>query len=84
MFIVEEGSAGGFSSHCLNYLSAQDLLGKESKLVKCITLPDKFQDHASQQEQLNEAKLDSEGILNLIKVVIEKLKINPDLEKKIG
>jgi len=84
LFIVEEGSAGGFSSHCLNYLSAQDLLGKESKLVKCITLPDKFQDHASQQEQLNEAKLDSEGILNQIKVVIEKLKINPDLEKKIG
>ena len=84
LFIVEEGSVGGFSSHCLNYLSAQDLLGKESKLVKCITLPDKFQDHASQQEQLNEAKLDSEGILKQIKVVIEKLKINPDLEKKIG
>ena len=84
LFIIEEGAAGGFSSHCIKYLSEQDLLGKESKLVKCLTLPDKFQDHASQQEQLNEAKLDFDGIMNQIKDVIEKLKIHSDLEKKIG
>ena len=84
LFIIEEGAAGGFSSHCIKYLSEQDLLGKESKLVKCLTLPDKFQDHASQQEQLNEAKLDFDGIMNKIKDVIEKLKIHSDLEKKIG
>ena len=77
LFIIEEGSAGGFSSHCIKYLSEQDLLGKESKLVKCLTLPDKFQDHASQQEQLNEAKLDFDGIMKQIKDVIEKLKIHP-------
>ena len=84
LFIIEEGAAGGFSSHCIKYLSEQDLLGKESKLVKCLTLPDKFQDHASQQEQLNEAKLDFDGIMKQIKDVIEKLKIHSDLEKKIG
>ncbi len=84
LFIIEEGAAGGFSSHCIKYLSEQDLLGKESKLVKCLTLPDKFQDHASQQEQLNEAKLDFDGIMKQIKDVIEKLKIHSGLEKKIG
>tara|TARA_A100001011_G_C14194243_1_gene792735 strand:- start:475 stop:1278 length:804 start_codon:yes stop_codon:yes gene_type:complete len=82
LLIVEEGAVGGFSSHCLNYLSSENLLGHGSKLVKCLTLPDEFQEHATQDEQLNEAKLDSQGILKEIKDLILKLKIDIDIKKK--
>ena len=30
LIIIEEGSAGGFSSHCLHFLSSKDLLNKLS------------------------------------------------------
>ena len=40
-------------------------------IVKCLTLPDKFQDHATQQEQLEEAELDHKGILKKIRSYIK-------------
>ncbi len=84
LILIEEGSSGGFSSHCLNYLSSENLLGKESKLIKCLTLPDFFQDQGSQKDQLTDAKLDKDGILNEVKSIISKLKINNELKNKIG
>ena len=52
LIIIEEGSAGGFSSHCLHFLSSKDLLNKHDKEIKCLTMPDNFQDHASQKSNL--------------------------------
>ena len=84
LLIVEEGAQGGFSSHCLSYLSKNNFLGRTSTFVKCLTLPDKFQDHGSQDEQLNEASLNDEGILKELKNIISLLKIVPKLKKKIS
>ena len=82
LLIVEEGSQGGFSSHCLSYLSKNNFLGQKSTFLKSLTLPDKFQDHASQDEQLNEAGLDDKGILKELKNIISILKIVPKFKKQ--
>ena len=65
LIIIEEGSAGGFSSHCLHFLSSKGLLNN-NKEIKCLTMPDNFQDHASQSEQLAKAGLDIDGLLRVV------------------
>ncbi len=70
LIIVEEGSAGGFSSHCLHFLSSKDLLNKHDKEIKCLTMPDNFQDHASQKEQLAKAGLDTDGLMKVVSKMI--------------
>ena len=69
LIIIEEGSAGGFSSHCLHYLSLNGILNKEDKTIRCLTMPDNFQDHASQNDQLKEAGLDVEGLIKTIRTI---------------
>ena len=66
LIIIEEGSVGGFSSHCLHYLSSNDMLNNTNKSIKCLTMPDNFQDHASQSAQLKEAELDVDGLIKTI------------------
>jgi 1-deoxy-D-xylulose-5-phosphate synthase len=66
LIIIEEGSAGGFSSHCLHFLSSKDLINKHDKEIKCLTMPDNFQDHASQNEQLAKAGLDTDGLMKVV------------------
>ncbi len=70
LIIVEEGSAGGFSSHCLHFLSSEDLLNKHDKEIKCLTMPDNFQDQASQKEQLEKAGLDTNGLMKVVAKMI--------------
>ncbi len=70
LIIIEEGSAGGFSSHCLHFLSSKDLLNKHDKKIKCLTMPDNFQDHASQNEQLAKAGLDIDGLMKVVSEMI--------------
>ena len=70
LIIIEEGSAGGFSSHCLHFLSSKDLLNKPDKEIKCLTMPDNFQDHASQNEQLAKAGLDTNGLMKVVSKMI--------------
>ena len=70
LIIIEEGSAGGFSSHCLHFLSSKDLLNKDGKEIKCLTMPDNFQDHASQNEQLAKAGLDTDGLMKVVSKMI--------------
>ena len=70
LIIIEEGSVGGFSSHCLHFLSSKDLLNKYDKEIKCLTMPDNFQDHASQKEQLARAGLDADGLMKVISKMI--------------
>jgi len=66
LIIIEEGSSGGFSSHCLQYLSSNDMLNYKNKKIKCLTMPDYFQDHASQSDQLKDAFLDVDGLIQTI------------------
>ncbi len=84
IIFIEEGSAGGFSSHCLNFLTREKLLGRENKYIRCLTLPDAFQDHASQNEQLVDAGLDKKSIISEIKELVLNLKINTNKNKIIG
>ena len=84
LFIVEEGSRGGFSSHCLNIIASSDLLNTNSKIIRTLNLPDLFQEHASQNEQLIEANLDINGIYNKIKLDIESQKIKLNLKINKG
>ncbi len=70
LIIIEEGSVGGFSSHCLHFLSSKDLLNKHDKEIKCLTMPDNFQDHASQKEQLATAGLDTNGLMKVVSKMI--------------
>ncbi len=81
LIIIEEGSVGGFSSHCLHFLSSRDLLNKHNKEIKCLTMPDNFQDHASQNEQLANAGLDTDG---LMKVVSEMIYLSNTKNKTIA
>ena len=63
VLIVEEGSPGGFATHVLAYLANAGHLDG-GLAVRCLTLPDAFIDHDSQQGQLAFAGLDHVGIYN--------------------
>ena len=76
LIIIEEGSIGGFSSHCLHYLSSNDMLNNTNKSIKCLTMPDNFQDHASQSAQLKEAGLDMDGLIKTIEKIYPLSNLN--------
>lgn len=82
LIIIEEGSAGGFSSHCLHFLSSKGVLNNGNKEIRCLTMPDYFQDHASQNEQLAKAGLDAVGLANIIKEMLPLSKLNNDMAVK--
>jgi deoxyxylulose-5-phosphate synthase len=50
-------------------LSLNGILNKEDKIIRCLTMPDNFQDHASQNDQLKEAGLDVEGLIKTIRTI---------------
>ena len=62
LILVEEGSAGGFAAHVMQFMANSGLLD-QGKSIRALTLPDTLIDHNSQDGQLNEAGLDAEGIL---------------------
>ncbi|MDC0093884.1 1-deoxy-D-xylulose-5-phosphate synthase [Alphaproteobacteria bacterium] len=78
LIIVEEGAVGGFSSHCLHFLSSKGILNHGDKEIRCVTMPDYFQDHASQNEQLAKAGLDCHGLINTIHEMLPLSKLNND------
>ena len=82
LIIIEEGSVGGFSSHCLHFLSSKGVLNNGNKEIRCLTMPDYFQDHASQNEQLAKAGLDVVGLANTINEMLPLSKLNNDMAVK--
>ena len=82
LIIIEEGSVGGFSSHCLHFLSSKGVLNNGNKEIRCLTMPDYFQDQASQNEQLAKAGLDAVGLANIIKEMLPLSKLNNDMAVK--
>ena len=62
LITIEEGSAGGFGSHVLQFLAWEGLLDKGLK-VRPMTLPDVFQEHDTPERMYAEAGLDADGIV---------------------
>lgn len=58
LITVEEGSIGGFFSHVATFLALEGAFDKGLK-IRPMTLPDKFIEHGSQNDQLAEAGLSS-------------------------
>ncbi|XP_010933574.1 1-deoxy-D-xylulose-5-phosphate synthase 2, chloroplastic [Elaeis guineensis] len=58
---IEEGSIGGFGSHVAHYLSLSGLMDGNLKL-RSMVLPDRYIDHGSPQDQIEEAGLSSKHI----------------------
>ncbi|KAI4344376.1 hypothetical protein L6164_011610 [Bauhinia variegata] len=61
LITVEEGSIGGFGSHVSQFLGLSGLLDGNLKF-RAMTLPDRYVEHGSQQDQTEVAGLSSEHI----------------------
>nr|AKP20998.1 1-deoxy-D-xylulose 5-phosphate synthase 2 [Tripterygium wilfordii] len=61
LITVEEGSIGGFGSHVSHFLSLSGILDGPLKL-RSMVLPDRYIDHGSPQDQIEEAGLSSRHI----------------------
>lgn len=61
LITAEEGSIGGFGSHVTHYLGLNGLLDGHLKL-RSMVLPDRYIDHGSPQDQIDEAGLSSKHI----------------------
>lgn len=70
LITVEEGSIGGFGSHVSYFLSLTGILDEHRLKLRSMVLPDRYIDHGSPQDQMEEAGLSSEHIaatvLNLL------------------
>ncbi len=62
LITIEEGSAGGFGSHVLHYLSNAGALDHGLK-IRCMTLPDVFQNQDSPYKQYEYAGLNAHHIV---------------------
>ncbi|XP_068656169.1 probable 1-deoxy-D-xylulose-5-phosphate synthase 2, chloroplastic [Aristolochia californica] len=61
LITVEEGSVGGFGSHVSHFLSLNGLLDGSLKW-RAMVLPDRYIDHGSPEDQIEEAGLSSSHI----------------------
>ncbi|KAK9096848.1 hypothetical protein Sjap_022345 [Stephania japonica] len=73
LITVEEGSIGGFASHVTHYLSLNGLLDGNLKL-RSMVLPDRYIDHGSPKDQIEEAGLSSIQISATVLSVLGKTK----------
>ena len=62
LLVIEEASSGGFSSSVISFLVNSDLINSKFR-VKTLSMPDYFIDHKSQEEQLDQAGLNTENII---------------------
>ena len=62
LLTVEEGSEGGFGAFVLHHLARQGTLDQGLK-VRTLTLPDRYQDHASPEDMYEEAGLTADRIV---------------------
>jgi 1-deoxy-D-xylulose-5-phosphate synthase len=70
LITIEEGAIGGFGSHVLHYLAANDLLNKLK--VRPMCLPDRFIAHGSPNEQYEDAGLHARHIVEEVFVALGK------------
>lgn len=73
LITVEEGSIGGFGSHVSHFLSSTGILDGPLKL-RAMVLPDRYIDHGSPQDQIQEAGLSSNHIIATVLSMLGKPK----------
>ncbi|KAK1299782.1 hypothetical protein QJS10_CPB13g00260 [Acorus calamus] len=73
LITVEEGSIGGFGSHVAHFLALNGLLDGKIKL-RPMVLPDRYIDHGSPQDQIEEAGLSSRHIAATVLSLLGKTK----------
>jgi 1-deoxy-D-xylulose-5-phosphate synthase len=64
LITIEEGAAGGFGSHVMQFLAWEGLLDKGLKM-RPMTLPDIFLDQDTPERQYAQAGLDADGIMKV-------------------
>ena len=62
---IEEGSIGGFGSHVAQYLTSRGHLDGATRL-RCMFMPDRFEDQASPDRLYEMAQLDSASIVKTV------------------
>lgn len=62
LITIEEGSIGGFGSHVVHHLANLGMMDRGLK-IRCMTLPDRFQDQDTQYKQYEEAELNARHIV---------------------
>jgi 1-deoxy-D-xylulose-5-phosphate synthase len=62
---VEEGSAGGFGAHLLQFLASDGLLDAGLK-IRTLHLPDRFIDQDKPERMYEQAGLDANGIVRIV------------------
>ena len=80
LITIEEGAAGGFGSHVMQFLAWEGLLDKGLKM-RPMTLPDIFQDHDTPERQYAQAGLDADGI---VKVALSALGRSNEVPAVVG
>ncbi len=80
LITIEEGAAGGFGSHVMQFLAWEGLLDKGLK-VRPMTLPDIFQDHDTPERQYAQAGLDADGV---VKVALSALGRSNEVPTAVG
>ncbi|KAJ7547935.1 hypothetical protein O6H91_08G110300 [Diphasiastrum complanatum] len=72
MLTVEEGSIGGFASHVASFLACEGLLDSGKLKWRPMVLPDRYIDHGSPKDQIEEAGLSSAHIAASVLSVLGK------------
>jgi 1-deoxy-D-xylulose-5-phosphate synthase len=62
LITIEEGAAGGFGAHVMQFLAWEGLLDRGLK-IRPMTLPDIFQEHDTPERMYAAAGLDADGIV---------------------
>ena len=80
LITIEEGAAGGFGSHVMQFLAWEGLMDKGLK-VRPMTLPDIFQDQDTPEKMYAQAGLDADGI---VKVALSALGRSNEVPTVVG
>lgn len=65
LITVEEGSAGGFGAHAVQYMLSEGLMDGTLK-VRCLTMEDKFVDHGNVHQQYEAAGINASGMVRAV------------------
>ncbi|XP_038903478.1 probable 1-deoxy-D-xylulose-5-phosphate synthase 2, chloroplastic [Benincasa hispida] len=74
LITVEEGSIGGFGSHVSYFLSLTGILDEHRLKLRSMVLPDRYIDHGSPRDQIEEAGLSSKHIAATILTLLGRSK----------
>jgi len=80
LITVEEGSIGGFGDHVLHFLSLDGLMDDGELKFRPMVMPDAYFEAATQQEQYDQAGLNSQHIRGTILRLTKRMKV-PVLEE---